>query len=69
MSTERLRVNPIACDGRGVCAEVAPELIRLDDWGFPVIRPGPLPPGLHQAAEAAVRLCPLLALKVTRESS
>jgi ferredoxin len=67
VSEQRLRVNPIACDGRGVCAEVAPELIRLDDWGFPVIRPGPVPPGFYPAAQAAVRLCPLLALSLIRE--
>ena len=31
----RLRVDPIACDGRGLCAETLPEMITLDDWGFP----------------------------------
>ena len=29
----RLKVDPIACDGRGLCAELLPELITLDDWG------------------------------------
>lgn len=63
MSSERvLHVNPIACAGRGLCAEKAPELITLDDWGFPIIRPGPVPSGLRADAEAAVRICPLLAL-------
>ena len=33
----RLRVAPIACDGRKLCAEILPELITLDDWGFPII--------------------------------
>jgi NADH:ubiquinone oxidoreductase subunit F (NADH-binding) len=33
----RLRVDPIACDGRGLCAEILPELITLDDWGYPII--------------------------------
>lgn len=65
MSGERtLRVNPIACDGRGLCAEIAPELITLDDWGFPIIEPDPIPPGLAAEAEAAVRICPLLALRL-----
>ena len=27
----RLRVNPIACEAHGECAELLPELIRLDD--------------------------------------
>jgi ferredoxin len=59
-----LRVNPIACGGRGLCAEIAPELITLDDWGFPIIEPGPVPPGLMPDAVAAVRICPLLALRL-----
>lgn len=62
--TTRLRVDPIACDGRGLCAEVLPELITLDDWGFPIIRGQDVPPGLRRAAEEAVRLCPLLALRL-----
>jgi ferredoxin len=58
----RLRVDMIACDGRGLCAEVLPELITLDDWGFPVIRDAPVPARLRGAAAEAVRLCPKLAL-------
>lgn len=64
MSGPVLRVSPIACDGRGLCAEIAPELITLDDWGFPIIAPGPVPPELAEAAEAAVQICPLLALRL-----
>ena len=60
-----LHADPIACDGRGLCAEIAPELITLDDWGFPIIEPGPVPAGLLPEAQAAVRICPLLALRLT----
>ena len=60
----RLRVNPIACDARGLCAEVLPEMISLDDWGFPVIRDAEVPPGLLDEAAEAVRLCPRLALRL-----
>ena len=60
-----LHVSPIACDGRGLCAEIAPELIVLDDWGFPIIAPDPVPVGLLPEAEAAVRICPVLALGLT----
>jgi ferredoxin len=59
-----LRVDPIACDGRAACAEVLPELIHLDDWGFPIIRPGPVPEHLHEEAREAVRICPKLALRL-----
>jgi len=62
----RLRVDPIACDGRGLCAEVLPELITLDDWGFPIIRDADVPPGLWPGAAEAIRLCPLLALRLDR---
>jgi ferredoxin len=60
----RLRVDPIACDGRGLCAEVLPELITLDDWGFPIILDRDVPPGLRHEAGEAVRLCPKLALRL-----
>ena len=65
----RLRADPIACDGRGLCAEVLPELITLDDWGFPVITGEEIPAGLMAAAAEAVRLCPLLALRLDRSRS
>ncbi len=60
----RLRVNPIACDGRGLCAEILPELITLDDWGFPIIRPGGVPDHLHVEARGTIRICPQLALRL-----
>ena len=58
----RLRVDPIACAGRRLCAEVLPELITLDDWGFPIIRAGDVPGPLLADAREAVRVCPKLAL-------
>lgn len=66
MTGERdLQVNAIACDGRGLCAEIAPELISLDDWGFPIVKPSPVPHGLLAEAQAAARICPLLALRLS----
>jgi ferredoxin len=65
----RLRVDPIACDGRGLCAEVLPELITLDDWGYPIIADGEIPSPLMAGAEEAIRLCPLLALHLDRSRS
>src|SRR5689334_23711322 len=59
----RLRVDPIACDGRGSCAEILPEMITLDDWGYPIIRAVDVPAGLAAEASEAVRLCPRLALR------
>ena len=59
-----LRINRIACDGRGTCAELLPELIALDDWGYPIIADGPVPQALESMAHAAVELCPKMALQV-----
>ena len=56
-----------ACKGRGVCHEVLPELIDLDDWGYPVIK-GPVSEDLLPGAKQAVRVCPQLALTLARES-
>ncbi|MHB8718606.1 MAG: ferredoxin [Candidatus Dormibacteria bacterium] len=59
----RLRVNPILCDGVGYCAEIVPELIFLDEWGFPVVDPTPIEDGtVLRHARRAVATCPRLAL-------
>jgi ferredoxin len=61
-----LRVNPIACDGHGLCAELFPERIQLDDWGFPIIDPEPIPGSLLGHARRAVAQCPTVALRLER---
>ena len=61
-----LRIDPIACDGHGLCAELFPERISLDDWGFPIIDAEPLSPGLEKLARRAVAECPTRALRLTR---
>jgi ferredoxin len=63
---DTLRVNPIACSGHGVCAELLPELIALDEWGYPIIDPTPVPPALDLEARRTVAACPALALKLVR---
>ena len=61
--TEHLRVDPIGCKAHGLCAELLPELITLDDWGYPVIaNDGVVPPELEEHARRAVDACPTLAL-------
>ena len=60
----RLRLNAIRCDGRGLCAGLLPELIALDDWGYPMISAGPVPGHLLDDARETVRACPLLALRL-----
>jgi ferredoxin len=58
----RLRVNPIACKAHGLCAELLPEMITLDDWGYPIVDPRSVPPHLADYARRAVAACPTLAL-------
>jgi len=60
----RLRVDPIACEARGLCAEILPEMITLDDWGYPLIGGADVPADLYAEASEAVRLCPRLALRL-----
>jgi ferredoxin len=57
-----LVVDPVACDGSGLCAALVPECIRLDPWGFPLIESGELPGHLLEHARRAVASCPRLAL-------
>jgi ferredoxin len=63
----RLRVDPIACEGHGLCAEILPELIDLDEWGYPLLREGgAIPPALEAHARYAADVCPTLALLIEK---
>ena len=62
MTAARLRVNPITCEAHGLCAELLPELIRLDDWGYPILDEPEVPPELLRLARRAADACPTLAL-------
>jgi ferredoxin len=39
----------------------------MDEWGFPIVDPRPLPPSLERHARSAVSACPTLALRLVRE--
>ena len=60
--TATLRINPIACDAHGLCVELLPELIRLDDGGYPILDESEVPADLVGLARRAVDACPTLAL-------
>jgi ferredoxin len=66
MAKRMLRVNPINCAGHGSCAELVPELIRLDEWGYPIVGSQPVSPELMRQAKRAVANCPALALTLSR---
>jgi ferredoxin len=61
---QHLALNPIACTGHGICAEMLPELMGLDEWGYPILSGRDVPPELGSLARRAVRLCPTLALRL-----
>lgn len=59
----RLVVDWQRCQGRGLCFELLPEALALDDWGFPLVAPR-IDADLVPAAREAVRSCPALALRL-----
>ena len=63
--TMEIQIDPIACTGHGLCADLLPELIELDEWGYPMIDDR-VPAGLTGHARRAVSACPALALKLSR---
>jgi ferredoxin len=63
----RLQVNPIDCAAHGLCAELLPERIELDEWGYPMLDGDPLDAALVAHARRAVDACPTLALRLLQE--
>jgi ferredoxin len=59
-----LRVDWPQCKAHGLCAEIAPELIHLDEWGYPLFEAVPLIGDRLAAARKAVQVCPTLALRL-----
>lgn len=67
--SSKLRLNPIACEAHGLCAELFPERITLDDWGYPIVDERPIPAHLEAHARRAVDTCPTLALALVRDEA
>jgi ferredoxin len=60
----RLRVEWPSCKAHGLCAEVLPERIELDEWGYPIVT-GDVTPELRRLAKAAAAACPVRALHLS----
>ncbi|MGV1036096.1 MAG: ferredoxin [Candidatus Nanopelagicales bacterium] len=65
----KMTVDPTRCAGYGLCHELLPELIDLDEWGYPVFREAErtrtvtdVPHDLRKHAKSATANCPRLAL-------
>ncbi|MDA8298330.1 MAG: ferredoxin [Actinomycetota bacterium] len=54
----RLRIDPVACDGYGYCAELLPELVELDEWGYPIVSDPVVPTALEALARRCATACP-----------
>jgi len=62
----RVRVDWPHCTARGLCAELLPEMVRLDEWGYPVVADGEVPVELLGHAKSAAQACPALAFRLVR---
>lgn len=62
----RIVLDRPRCEGHGLCEEAAPQLMHLDDAGDLVIDRDEVDPGSadETAAQAAVRVCPVAALRL-----
>jgi ferredoxin len=65
----RLVVDPIACTGHGLCAELLPEAIGLDEWGYPLLAGGELPRELVRQARSVAATCPTRALRLVQTAA
>jgi len=66
--SEQLGIDWIRCDAHGLCAELFPERISLDEWGYPIIDGAEIAPELRAHAGRAVAQCPVLALRLVRRA-
>ncbi|WP_028921113.1 ferredoxin [Pseudonocardia acaciae] len=62
-----LRVDPIGCRAHGLCQELLPELVSLDEWGYPLLAEKAIPRDLMAHARRAAAACPTLALRLRKE--
>jgi ferredoxin len=60
----RIVLDPIKCEAHGLCAELLPERITIDEWGYPLIDGAPVPRALEDLARRAANACPTLAIKL-----
>lgn len=68
-ATAQLRLDPARCDGTGICAHLAPDVIELDRWGYPLLPDRPLSPAEEAQARRAVKGCPAQALFLESRSA
>jgi ferredoxin len=63
----KISIDPVACEAYGYCAELMPEAITLDEWGYPIVDGRPIPAELAALAKRAARDCPRRAITVSEK--
>ena len=61
-----IAVDWTRCDGHGLCAALAPEAIRRDEWGYPIFT---APIRDERTARRIIAVCPALALRLEKAQS
>ncbi len=69
MSAVRITIDPVACAAYGYCAELLPEAISLDEWGYPIVDDRPIPAELMALAKRAARDCPKRAISLRKTTN
>lgn len=59
--TSKIVVDRVLCSGHGICAQVLPDTVALDEWGYPILSGAEVD---RAAAKQAVKLCPARALQL-----
>ena len=52
----------IRCDGYGLCGDLLPDLIGLDDWRYPILPAGTIESAQLDDVRRAIDCCPMRAL-------
>jgi ferredoxin len=65
----QITIDPVACQAYGYCAELLPEAISLDEWGYPMVDDRVLPAALLALAKRAARDCPMRAITLREKKS
>jgi ferredoxin len=64
--THRLVIDWIRCDGYGLCGDLVPDIIELDEWRYPILPAGPVDATRLHDVQRAVDCCPMRALRLER---
>jgi ferredoxin len=61
----QVTVDPTKCEGFGICAELAPQVFELDEWGYAAVTGGgEVPAELEAVVRRAAGACSVRAITV-----